>query len=68
MGILSIVLSYKIPLWGVSLIALGIVIVYTTILVAVLGTQYKKLYFNTQFIFAFNLFIGRCYLRGYGVI
>jgi len=48
MGILSIVLSYKIPLWGVSLIALGIVLIFSTILVVVLWTQYKKLYLKVE--------------------
>ena len=48
MGVLSIVLSFKMPLWGVSLISLGIVLIYTVILVSILGTQYKKLYLRVE--------------------
>ena len=48
MGILSIVLSYKIQLWAVSLIDLGIVLIFSTILVVILGTQYKKLYLKVE--------------------
>ena len=43
-GVASIILTYSLPFWAVSLIALAFVLVFSLVNLLLLLTQYKKLY------------------------